>query len=308
LCNFFKDSLSSSATSSLAPACYFQLFRILHDSVNNFTLLIEDRKYSKDIQDITHKLFELCNSIVALSLEQTTWLRKNYAVKLGPNASSSSTASSSMTLNSQSNASSNNNSMAGTPTAQSGSSSSSGSTIIAGAGPSMGGAILIHNDKTNVSMSNVSIASSNNTTGTAMTMGMNASANTSGYAGSSTMTGSIAGSISNVSNAGVSGNASKVKLNGVGKSTTFSDMENEIASNLSDTTANLNLMDNFNNNFDLNDSNNNLTYSLQALNILAEYLAKTLDIVYKSEEKDRLVVPLLMSLMSNLWPYLKTHS
>jgi hypothetical protein len=30
--------------------------------------------------------------------------------------------------------------------------------------------------------------------------------------------------------------------------------------------------------------------------------------VYKSEEKDRLVVPLLMSLMSNLWPYLKTHS
>ena len=77
---------------------------------------------------------------------------------------------------------------------------------------------------------------------------------------------------------------------------------------MSDTAANLNLIDSFNNNFDLNDSNSNLTYSLQALNILAEYLAKTLDIAYKSDEKDRLVVPLLMSLMSNLWPYLKTHS
>lgn len=33
-----------------------------------------------------------------------------------------------------------------------------------------------------------------------------------------------------------------------------------------------------------------------------------MDIVYKSDEKDRLVVPLLTSLMFNLWPYLKTHS
>jgi hypothetical protein len=36
-------------------------------------------------------------------------------------------------------------------------------------------------------------------------------------------------------------------------------------------------------------------------------LAKTLDIVYKSDEKDRLVVPLLNNLMSNIWPFLKTH-
>jgi hypothetical protein len=221
LCNFFKDSLSSSATSSLAPACYFQLFRILHDSVNNFSLLIEDRKYSKDIQDITHKLFELCNSIVALSLEQTTWLRKNYAVKLGPNANSSA-SSSNVTVNSQSNASSNNNSAASTPTTQSGSSSST--TIIAGAGPSMGGAMLIHNDKTNISLSNVSIAT-NNTTSTAININNNNSANTSGFGGSSTMTGSIGGSVSNVSNTG-SGNVTKTKLNGVANSTTFSDMEN----------------------------------------------------------------------------------
>ena len=37
-------------------------------------------------------------------------------------------------------------------------------------------------------------------------------------------------------------------------------------------------------------------------------MAKTLDIIYKSDEKDRLVVPLLTSLMFNLWPYLRTHS
>ena len=37
-------------------------------------------------------------------------------------------------------------------------------------------------------------------------------------------------------------------------------------------------------------------------------MAKTLDIVYKSDEKDRLVVPLLTNIMANVWPYLKTHS
>ena len=61
-------------------------------------------------------------------------------------------------------------------------------------------------------------------------------------------------------------------------------------------------------NSDLNDVNSNLSHSSQALNILAEYLGKTLDIVYKSDEKDRLVIPLLTNLMFNLWPYLKTHS
>lgn len=50
LCNFFKECLSSSVTSNLIPACYFQLFRILHDSVNNFPELVDDKKYTKDIQ------------------------------------------------------------------------------------------------------------------------------------------------------------------------------------------------------------------------------------------------------------------
>ena len=88
LCNFFKECMLSSTTANLAPACYFQLFRILHDSVNNFPALVDDskeKKYTKDIQDSTHKLFELCNSIVASSLQQTTWLRKYYTVKLNSN-------------------------------------------------------------------------------------------------------------------------------------------------------------------------------------------------------------------------------
>lgn len=149
LCTFFKESLSSSATSNFAPACYFQLFRILHDSVNNFSVLVDDKKFSKDIQDATHKLFELCNSIVASSLQQTTWLRKNFAVKLTPNSSVVSNNPASV-------------------------------VIAAGAGPSVGGgAILIHND------SNISVNSAN-TTATSLSNSSNLS-NTSGFVGSSTM-------------------------------------------------------------------------------------------------------------------------
>ena len=37
-------------------------------------------------------------------------------------------------------------------------------------------------------------------------------------------------------------------------------------------------------------------------------MPKIFDIVYKSEEKERLTVPLLFNLMSNLWPFLMTHS
>jgi hypothetical protein len=57
-------------------------------------------------------------------------------------------------------------------------------------------------------------------------------------------------------------------LNDPKSPTNFSDMENELTSNLSDTGVNLNSIDQLN--IDLNDANNNLAYSLQALNILAE--------------------------------------
>ena len=72
----------------------FLFSRILHDSVSTHSILVDDKKYSKDIQEATHKLVEICNNYVASSLQQTTWLRKNYAVKLtNSNGTSSSNSS-----------------------------------------------------------------------------------------------------------------------------------------------------------------------------------------------------------------------
>ncbi|XP_071478733.1 protein DOP1A-like [Diadema antillarum] len=48
-------------------------------------------------------------------------------------------------------------------------------------------------------------------------------------------------------------------------------------------------------------------YSVQALSLLAELLAPLLDMMYGSDEKDK-VVPLLTSIMHNVTPYLKNHS
>lgn len=195
LSSFFKDLVS---IGNMMPAAYFQLFEILHYSVTNFNTLIDDKKYSKEIQDSTHKLVELCNSVVALSLQQTTWLRKQYAVKLRTSTNGSNN-SSQVTLSSQNK----------------------------------------HDDISN---------------------------------GHDTPDGHLDQIIANFSD------------NGLDQIDQF-------------------IFDN-----DSNDSNNNITQSHLALKVLAQYLAKTLDIVYKSEEKERLVVPLLTSLMSNIWPYLKTHS
>ena len=47
-------------------------------------------------------------------------------------------------------------------------------------------------------------------------------------------------------------------------------------------------------------------YSVQALVILAELIASLLDVIYSSEEKDK-VVPFLNSIMPNVFPYLRNH-
>ena len=47
-------------------------------------------------------------------------------------------------------------------------------------------------------------------------------------------------------------------------------------------------------------------YSVQALFILAELIASLLDVIYSSEEKDK-VVPFLNSIMPNVFPYLRNH-
>lgn len=264
LCNFFRECLSSPVTSNLIPACYFQLFRILHDSVNNFQeQLVEDKKYSKDIQESTHKLFEICNSIVASSLQQTTWLRKNFAVKLQPTPTPSQTPNSSLPSNMANSQISLNSSQSIQST-----STSNNSSV---ANPSIAGS-------ESISQSTNSLLDSN----------------TSGYGTSNSL---MTSSTAEDTKYRQTKNDSRIA--------SLSDIENEIGTNILDVNANLNSIDQ--NHGDLNDASN-LNQSLQALNILAEYLAKTLDIVYKSDEKERLVVPLLTSLMFNLWPYLKTHS
>lgn len=52
--------------------------------------------------------------------------------------------------------------------------------------------------------------------------------------------------------------------------------------------------------------NNNRQYSVQALMMLADLIAPLLDVVYSSEEKDR-VVPFLNSIMHHVFPYLRNH-
>ncbi|PVD28894.1 hypothetical protein C0Q70_11489 [Pomacea canaliculata] len=53
----------------------------LHASVK--APAMEDKKSQKDLQDMTQKLLEAVTAIAGLSLQQTTWLRRNYAVKPG---------------------------------------------------------------------------------------------------------------------------------------------------------------------------------------------------------------------------------
>ena len=47
-------------------------------------------------------------------------------------------------------------------------------------------------------------------------------------------------------------------------------------------------------------------YSVQALLLLAEVTVTLLDVVYRSEEKER-VIPLLSNILYNVFPYLKNH-
>ena len=49
------------------------------------------------------------------------------------------------------------------------------------------------------------------------------------------------------------------------------------------------------------------TYSVAALGVLAELLAPLLDVLYVSEEKER-VIPLLVKIMAHVVPYLRNHT
>ncbi|XP_029636600.1 protein dopey-1 isoform X3 [Octopus sinensis] len=68
---------------NLSPPGLFLLLEILNEFVQRIPSM-EDRKSQKDIQDIAQKLVEAVSTVAGLCLEQTTWLRRNLAVKPGP--------------------------------------------------------------------------------------------------------------------------------------------------------------------------------------------------------------------------------
>ncbi|KRT83550.1 hypothetical protein AMK59_4549, partial [Oryctes borbonicus] len=66
--------------SSLGPRAQFLLAALLHEIMIKGCPL-EERKDQKDLQDVTAKLVECVSQVCGSCLEQTTWLRRNLAVR-----------------------------------------------------------------------------------------------------------------------------------------------------------------------------------------------------------------------------------
>jgi hypothetical protein len=54
---------------------------ILNEIVHKIPVF-EDRKDQKELQEVSQRLVEACNTIAGSSLEQSTWLRRNVSVKI----------------------------------------------------------------------------------------------------------------------------------------------------------------------------------------------------------------------------------
>ncbi|CAG9824126.1 unnamed protein product [Phaedon cochleariae] len=65
---------------ALAPPSQFLLAALLHEIMIKCCPL-EERKDQKDLQDVTTKLIDCVSQVCGSCLEQTTWLRRNFAVK-----------------------------------------------------------------------------------------------------------------------------------------------------------------------------------------------------------------------------------
>lgn len=65
---------------TLSPPAQFLMLAILNEFVQK-TPPLSEKKELRDLQDITAKLIESCAQIAGACLEQTTWLRRNMAVK-----------------------------------------------------------------------------------------------------------------------------------------------------------------------------------------------------------------------------------
>nr|CAI5827121.1 unnamed protein product [Callosobruchus analis] len=65
---------------SLSPPAQFLLAALLHEIMIKCCPL-DERKDQKDLQDVTAKLIDCVSQVCGSCLEQTTWLRRNFAVK-----------------------------------------------------------------------------------------------------------------------------------------------------------------------------------------------------------------------------------
>jgi hypothetical protein len=76
LINLIKDSMN------LSPPAQFMLFCILYELVKGCSPYErKDKKDVRDLHDITTRLIEAISNLAGSCLEQTTWLRRNLAVK-----------------------------------------------------------------------------------------------------------------------------------------------------------------------------------------------------------------------------------
>lgn len=75
--------LRESVQLNLAPPGHFLLLGILNDFVNRLPNL-DNKKDSRDLQEVTQRILEAVGGIAGSSLEQTSWLSRNLEVKVQP--------------------------------------------------------------------------------------------------------------------------------------------------------------------------------------------------------------------------------
>ncbi|KAM9486365.1 protein DOP1B isoform 2-T2 [Clarias gariepinus] len=75
--------LKDSVQLNLAPPGHFLLLGILNDFVNRLPNM-DNKRDSKDLQEVTQKILEAVGAVAGSSLEQTSWLSRNLEVKAQP--------------------------------------------------------------------------------------------------------------------------------------------------------------------------------------------------------------------------------
>ncbi|KAM6986914.1 LOW QUALITY PROTEIN: protein DOP1B [Aplochiton taeniatus] len=75
--------LRESVQLNLAPPGHFLLLGILNDFVNRLPNL-DNKKDTKDMQEVTQRILEAVGGVAGSSLEQTSWLSRNLEVKVQP--------------------------------------------------------------------------------------------------------------------------------------------------------------------------------------------------------------------------------